>query len=46
MRNIPLLSLLTAHCLLLTGCSVTPLTNKIAVGEEALVVAVGEGPTG
>ena len=46
MRTIPLLFLLTAHCSLLTACSVTPLTNKIAVGEEAFVVAVGEGPDG
>lgn len=38
---------LTAYCsplLLLTGCAVTPLTNKIAVGEDAFVIAVGEGP--
>src|SRR5258706_16357795 len=40
------LFLLTVGCSLLTACSVTPLTNKIAVGEEALVVAVGEGPDG
>src|SRR6266540_2090822 len=40
------LFLLTVDCSLLTACSVTPLTNKIAVGEEALVVAVGEGPDG
>jgi hypothetical protein len=26
-----------------TGCSVTPLTNKIKVGEESFVVGVGEG---
>ncbi len=30
--------------LLLASCAVTPLTNKIKVGEEAFVVAVGEGP--
>jgi hypothetical protein len=29
--------------LLLTGCAVTPLTNKIAVGEDAFVIGVGEG---
>lgn len=28
----------------LTSCAVTPLTNKIAVGEEAFVIGVGEGP--
>jgi hypothetical protein len=40
---------LTVDCSLLTllsGCSVTPLTNKIEVGEEAFVVAVGEGSDG
>jgi len=26
------------------ACSVTPLTNKIRVGEEAFVIGVGEGP--
>ena len=31
---------------LLTACSVTPLTNKIAVGEEPFVIGVGEGPDG
>ena len=40
------LFLLTVDCSLLTGCSVTPLTNKISVGEEAFVLAVGEGPDG
>ena len=30
--------------LLLGGCSVTPLTNKIQVGREPFVLAVGEGP--
>lgn len=29
--------------LLVAGCSVTPLTNKIKVGEESYVVGVGEG---
>jgi hypothetical protein len=46
MQNALRLFLLTVDCSLLTACSVTPLTNKIAVGEEALVVAVGEGPDG
>lgn len=32
------------HLSLLTGCSVTPLTNKIPVGEEPFVIGVGEGP--
>ena len=36
--------LLTANCLLAVACSVTPLTNKIRVGEEPFVIAVGEGP--
>src|ERR1041385_6708167 len=40
------LFLLTVDCSLLTGCSVTPLTNKISVGEEAFILAVGEGPDG
>jgi len=35
---------LTSHLLPLTACSVTPLTNKIRIGEEPFVVAVGEGP--
>ncbi len=36
----------TGHWVLLTGCGVTPLTNRIQVGEEAFVIAVGEGPDG
>jgi hypothetical protein len=41
-------SLGTGHCslvtaVLVTACNLTPLTNKIAVGEEAFVVGVGEG---
>ena len=35
---------LASHLLLLTSCGVSPLTNKIDVGEEPFVVAVGEGP--
>ncbi len=41
---------LTAHllpltvCLPLTACAVTPLSNRIQVGEEAFVIGVGEGP--
>jgi len=32
---------------LLSGCrGVTPLTNRIAVGQDAFVIAVGEGPDG
>ena len=46
MRTILLLFLLTVDCSLLTGCSVTPLTNKISVGEEPFVLAIGEGPDG
>ncbi len=38
----PVLSFLAA----LSACSVTPLTNKIRVGEEALVVGIGEGTDG
>lgn len=34
---------LTSHLLLLTACAVTPLSNRIAVGEEAFVIGVGEG---
>ncbi|MFN0177823.1 MAG: TolB family protein [Gemmatimonadales bacterium] len=30
----------------LAGCSVTPITGKIDVGEEAFVIVVGEGPDG
>ena len=30
----------------LVGCSVTPLTSKVKVGEEAFVIVVGEGPDG
>ena len=36
--------LVTGHWLLVTACGVSPLTNKIDVGEEPFVVAVGEGP--
>ena len=46
MRRALRLSLLTVPCSLFTSCSVTPLTNKIQVGEEAFVVAVGEGSDG
>jgi hypothetical protein len=35
---------LTSHLLLLTACAVTPLTNKIDVGEDPFVIGVGEGP--
>ena len=35
--------LFTVHCSLFTACTLTPLTNKISVGEEAFVVGVGEG---
>jgi hypothetical protein len=35
---------LTAYLAALTACGVSPLTNKIDVGEEPFVVAVGEGP--
>ncbi len=31
---------------LLASCTVTPLTNRIQVGDEAFVIAVGEGPDG
>jgi hypothetical protein len=41
-----LLFLLPVPGSLFTGCSVTPLTNKIAVGEEPFVIGVGEGPDG
>ena len=34
---------LTSHLLLLTSCAVTPLTNRIKIGEEAFVIVVGEG---
>jgi len=30
-------------CLPLTACAVTPLTNRIAVGEDPFVIGVGEG---
>ena len=32
--------------LIATGCSVSPLTNKIRVGEEPFVIGVGEGSDG
>jgi hypothetical protein len=35
--------LVTGHCLLVTGCAVTPLTNKIDVSEDPFVIGVGEG---
>lgn len=36
-----------AFCLLpLTACAVTPLTNRIAVGEDPFVIGVGEGSDG
>ena len=38
--------LLTCHLSLLTNCSITPLTNKIRVGEEPFVIVVGEGRDG
>jgi len=31
---------------LLSGCAVTPLTNKIALGEDAYVIVVGDAPDG
>lgn len=34
---------LTAYLLPLTACAVTPLSNKIAVGEDAFVIGIGEG---
>ena len=34
---------LTSHLLLLTSCAVTPLSNKVAVGEDAFVLGIGEG---
>ena len=37
---------LTSHVSLLTGltaCAVTPLSNRIRVGEEPFVIGVGEG---
>jgi len=36
--------LVTGYWLLVTGCAVTPLTNKIDVGEDPFVIGVGEGP--
>jgi len=37
------LFLLTSHLSLLTTCAVTPLSNRIRVGEEPFVIGVGEG---
>jgi hypothetical protein len=34
---------LAAYLLPLTGCAVTPLSNRIQVGEEAFVLGIGEG---
>ena len=45
-RRLPLTSYLlplTSYLLPLTSCGVTPLTNKLRVGEEPFVIAVGEG---
>ncbi len=36
--------LVTGSWLLIAGCAVTPLTNKISVGEDPFVIGVGEGP--
>lgn len=36
----------TAVALFATACSVTPVTGKIKIGEEAFVIAVGEGSDG
>lgn len=36
--------LVTGSWLLVAACGVSPLTNKIKVGEEPFVVVVGEGP--
>jgi len=41
-----LTDLTIAIALIVTGCSVSPLTNKIKVGEEPFVVGVGEGSDG
>ena len=35
---------LTAYLAAAAACTVTPLTNKINIGEEAFVIGVGEGP--
>ena len=37
-------SLVSGYLLFLTACGVTPLTNRIKIGEEPFVIAVGEGP--
>lgn len=42
----PAIVTLIVYLPLLTGCGVTPLTNKIKIGEEAFVIGVGEGPDG
>ena len=34
----------TGYWLLVTACNLTPLTNKISIGEEPFVIGVGEGP--
>ena len=46
-RLVPLTAyLLPLTSVLLSGCAVTPLSNRIQVGEEAFVVGVGEGRDG
>jgi hypothetical protein len=37
-------ALVSAGLVLSAGCGVTPLTNKIDVGDDPFVIAVGEGP--
>lgn len=44
--RIPPRPLVAAYLLLLASCAATPLSNRIAVGEEPLVIGVGEGPDG
>lgn len=37
---------LTSYLSLLTACAITPLTNRIDVGNDPFVIGVGEGPDG
>lgn len=44
--SLPRPGALWAVLVLLASCAITPLTNRIAVGQEPFVIGVGEGPDG
>lgn len=46
MRNVLALTCLTPSLLAIAGCQFSPLMNRIAVGEEPIVILVGDAPDG